>query len=47
MSMSSMLENKDPDQVDDQTGHRDRKQPLVVDVRRLQSSLADKDSWQV
>lgn len=39
MSVASVLENKDPDQVDDQTGHRDRKQPVVVNVRRLQSSL--------
>lgn len=37
--MSSMLEHKDPHQVDDQTSHRDRKQPLVVDIRRLQGSL--------
>lgn len=44
MSMSSMLEHKDPDQVDDQTGHRDGKQPLVVNIRRLQSSLADTES---
>ncbi len=39
MSVASVLENKDPDQVDKQTGHGNRKQPLVVNVRRLQSSL--------
>lgn len=37
--MASVLEHKDPDQVDEKTGHRDRKQPLVVNVRRLQSPL--------
>lgn len=39
VSVASVLEHKDSNQVDDQTGHRDRKQPLVVNVRRLQSSL--------
>lgn len=39
VSVSSVLEDEDPDQVDDQTGHRDRKQALVVDVWRLQGSL--------
>lgn len=39
VSMSSVLEHKDSDQVDEQTGDRDRKQPLVVNVWRLQSSL--------
>lgn len=42
--MSSMLEHKDPHQVDDQTSHRDRKQPLMVDIRRLQGSLKT-DRW--
>uniref|UniRef100_A0A0F8AFH7 Uncharacterized protein n=1 Tax=Larimichthys crocea TaxID=215358 RepID=A0A0F8AFH7_LARCR len=32
VSVASMLEHKYPDQVDEQTGHRDRKQPLVVNA---------------
>lgn len=39
VSVSSVLEHKDPDQVDEQTSDRDRKQPVVVNVRRFQSSL--------
>lgn len=39
--MASVLENKDPDEVDDQTGDRDRKQSFVVNIWRLQSSLTD------
>lgn len=44
VSMASVLENKDPDEVDDQTGHRDRKQSFVVNIRGLQSSLTDTGS---
>lgn len=39
MSVAAVLENKDPDQVDEQTGDRDWKQPVVVNVGRFQSSL--------
>lgn len=39
VSVTSVLENEDPDQVDHQPGHRNRKQPLMVNVWRLQSSL--------
>lgn len=44
VSMASMLENKDPDEVDDQTGHRHRKQSFMVNIRGLQSSLTDTGS---
>lgn len=43
VSVSSVLEDEDPDQVDQQPGHRNGKQPVVVDVWRLQSSLTDTD----
>lgn len=44
VSMASVLENKDPDEVDNQTSDRDRKQSFVVNIRGLQSSLTDKGS---
>ena len=42
MSVASVLENEDPDQINQQSGYRDRKQPLMVNIRRLQSSLRDR-----
>lgn len=44
VSMASVLENKDPNEVDDQTSDRDRKQSFVVNIRGLQSSLTDTGS---
>lgn len=44
VSMASVLENKDPNEVDDQAGDRDRKQSFVMNIRGLQSSLTDTGS---
>ncbi|KAJ3599037.1 hypothetical protein NHX12_033000 [Muraenolepis orangiensis] len=44
VSMASVLEDEDPHQVDQQAGHRDRKQPVVVNIRRLQRPLVEADS---
>lgn len=34
-----MLKHEDPNEVNEKSSHRDRKQTLVVNIRRLQSSL--------
>lgn len=44
VSMASVLENKDPDEVDDQTSDRHRKQSFMVNIRGFQSSLTDTGS---
>lgn len=46
VAVSSVLEHEDPHQVDQQTGHGHRKQALVVDVGRLQSSLTNR-KWKL
>lgn len=39
VAVASVLESEDPDQVDDEAGHGDGQQALVVHVGRLQSPL--------